>query len=253
MRTVAKIGLASALLLGTAHVAFAGVIGQTLYDPSSSGFTATTFGIQPGTGVAGTSPGTPTDPLTFAGFDATYDATYGAGAHTGVTLDSVQITVQETAQVSGVIKNTGTGPETLTVGVDNWGSFSLSGAVASAMSQLNVEDHKNFSFSNIAVGDTETTGLLTTTPVSSSSGAITSDLALFANSFGGLDGDLGFSSTGCGNGNCNGSSTDAGQIAVSVAYTYSANPPPSVMEPTSMAILASGLLGVGMIRRRRRG
>ena len=251
MRTIGKLGFAAALLVGTAHMAMAGVISESAYDPSSTGFTPTTFGITGGTAGIPGSPGTPTDTLNFQGFNAAYDAANGAGAHTGVVLDSVNITVTETAQVNGTLKNTGTGLETLDVTVSNWGSFALSGAIAGAMSQLNVNDLQTFSYGNISAGSSITTGALTTKPTLLSSGPITSDLSLFANGFSGLDGDLGYTATGCGNGNCTGSATDAGQIGVSVQYTYSDVVPPSVVEPTSMAILASGLLSLGLIRRRR--
>ncbi len=247
----AAVGLAVAMMPLTAR---AGTVSETVYDPSSNTYTATTFGITGG--VPGTSAGTPTNPISFNGFNAVYDGIYGAGTHTGVVLDSVQITIQESAQVSGSITNNNTTPTTGdttgTVGVDNYGSFALSGGLSAAMSQLNVEDHHNFSFS-VAAGATHNTGTLTTTAVTSTAAPITSAgyLSSFANAFGGVNGDLGFSSTGCGNGNCTGTSTDAGQIGVSVQYTFSNAPPMTVPEPASLILLGSGLLGIGMVRFKR--
>ncbi len=102
MRTIGKLGLAAALLLGTAQLAMAGVVTETYTDPVS-GYATTPYGVNP------PAPGKAPAPerwmeassIGFLGFTAVCAANPTCAA-TSTGLQSVQFTLTENAQASGI-------------------------------------------------------------------------------------------------------------------------------------------------------
>ena len=254
---ITKIGVAvAALLLAAGQAAVAGVVTETYSDPSGGTFTATPFGVNPAGNGIGTNAGTldGTHAIGFQGFTALCAADPTCAA-TSTGLTGVQFTLTENAQASGSGTEVGTGP--ITVLIYNIGSFALEGSVAGTVlsggSSTVLLAADNTSSAAID-GGASITGAFTTGTLNFTSGAINSDLLTtglsnFLTGYSGWDGDSGSSSILCGSGNCTGiSTTDAGNITVTAIYDYST---PQVPEPCGVAVLASGLLGLGFFRYRR--
>ena len=254
---ITKVGVAvAALLLATGQMAVAGVVTETYSDPSAGTFTPTPFGVNPAGNGIGTNAGTLDGASTigFQGFNALCAANPTCAA-TSTGLTGVQFTLTENAQASGSGTEVGTGP--VSVLIFNIGSFALEGGLAGTVlsggssTVLLAADNT----SSAAVdGGASITGAFTTGTLNFTSGAINSDLITtglsgFLTGYTSWAGDSGSSSILCGSGNCTGvNTTDAGNVTVTATYDYST---PQVPEPFGVAVLASGLLGLGFFRYRR--
>lgn len=254
MRTIGKLGLAAALLLGTAQLAMAGVVTETYSDPVS-GYATTPYGVNPtGTGE-GTSAGTldGSKSISFLGFTAVCAADPTCAA-TSTGLKSVQFTLTENAEASGSGNQPG---GTVTLAIFNIGSFALEGdlkgtdLVGGSSTVLLAAD--NTSGYDVNGGSSFSgpfnTGTQDFTSGAQNSNVFTSDLGDFLTGYSAWDGDTGSASVLCGGGNCtNVAFSDMGSITVTATYDYST---PQIPEPLGVAVMASGLMGLGFLRFRR--
>lgn len=254
MRVIGKLGVAAALLLATGQLAFAGVVSETYSDPLS-GFSPTPYGVNPtGTGV-GTSAGTldGSSVVNFSGFTSVCAANPTC-ATTSTGLTGVQFTLTENAQASGSGYQPG---GTVTLAIFNIGSFALEGSVANTplvggsstvlLAADNTSDYP-INNGNTVIGNFNT-GTQTFSSGAVDSNLITTNLSAFESAYYGWNGDTGSASVLCGGGNCSSVQfSDLGSLTITATYDYST---PQVPEPLGVAILASGLLGLGFIRYRR--
>lgn len=220
-----KLALAATLLLGTVQAASAGVLTESFSDPAS-GFRTTPIGP---------------DPYTFQGFNALATTNSLSNVH----LDSVMISIKEAAYLSGS-GTAGSNGTVLDLTVNNTGSVSFT---SFSLTSLSVADSTYYSSPSLSAAQNYT--FPTETPFNTNSGTYTTSalLADFSSNWTSTFQDTGFASIGTSSGNVtNGTASDQGNVTVTATYTYSADPIP---EPAGVAMLASGLLAMGMLRRRR--
>jgi hypothetical protein len=215
MKTFMGAGLAGALLLGTAGMAWAGTMTQTESFGPASSFSGET--------------------LSFGGYT-------GAG-----TLTGVSITVTESISGGMKVTNTGTSPTSGTIGVTDFSSVSStdfstvnltnpSGIVTESLTKSGTpDDTSGFVTLTGTVHDTFNPANLT--PFESAWTATASDSSALNVNFNPDTINLGVAT--------------GGEVVVSAVYTFTGGAV-SVAEPFSVAMLASGLLSLAMVRRRRR-
>ena len=215
MRTVTKLGVAAAaLLLSTAPMAMAGQITQTdSFGPASS-ITNHTFN--------------------FAGYT-------GAG-----TLTNVAITVTESISGGETATNTGSANITGTMGVKDFSSVS-----STRFSTVNLTNPSNTIAATLTKAGTpgDTTGFRPLSGTVSDTFNFLSGLTHFTTAWSALGNDTSAIVANFSPDTVDLSLGTDGTLSVSAVYTYTGGA--VVSEPFSIAMLASGLLGLGIIRRRR--
>ncbi len=222
MRNVIGFCFASTMLLGAAHGAMAGSITETTYYPGQTTYQSTPW----------------TATLPFQGFDALVSGSVAANNH----LTDIQVTITESVHSPGTA-DANTTAQTVTATVDNTATVDL---LTQTGQSVFVHNNINYVVGTLAANtptDFIATGSTTSAPVS-----VTGSLASFLTPWSGYSNDQGSTGSLCSAGGCTVTTTDNGQIAVAVTYDYTAN---AVPEPAGVAMLASGLLAMGMLRRRR--
>ena len=215
MRLIEKVILAGALLLGSAQMASAGVLQQQdTYGPAGTKWSTT---------------------LDFAGFNSSLG-----------TLNSVTVTVEELLTGSGSALNESANTESGTISITDTGTVSF---LPGTLLPLVAADEA--STSTLTVGAGKSVGPVAVANTSTVSETTASDLTPFESAWTGHATDTSSIAANFGTANVLFGGTSLGEIIATVTYGYSAPTAAQVSEPFSIAMLASGLLSLGLIRRRR--
>lgn len=213
MRTLMGAGLAGALLLGTAGIASAGTTTET------KTYSATTNW---------------TDTLSFA----------GATVPHGDVLSKVTLDVSENLNGVVTVSNAGDASSSATGSVSQQDTLTVTLPVLGSKTLVNTAPFQSV---DVAPG--------TTTPfdfssIASDTYTITTDLSAFIGTWSLPSKDSDSYVSALSGGTTNVGNTNTGGISVTATYYFT--PTAAVAEPFSVAMLASGLLSLAMVRRRRR-
>jgi hypothetical protein len=226
----------TAALLATTALASAAVITQT----ASFGPSKTNWGTS---GTSGTDY-VPSQVLNFAGFNPSLG-----------TLTGVSIVATESLTGSLDITNNGASSSEVTSTIENTEEVAgLPGVpdVTKKKYQATGTDSTGYS-ADLGSGKSSASGPLSAT--TSTTIAVTTDLSAYEAAWSADVGDLGQVLTSAADGDGSATYTDNGEVKLTVTYTYTpsqTSPPPPVPEPASLALLGSGLMGMGVLRRRRK-
>jgi hypothetical protein len=220
MRSVTKLGLAGGLLLASMQMAAAGTITYTdTLGPTSTPWGPTAF--------------------TFSSFNPTDG-----------TLDSVTVTVTESLTGTGSATNNSTSSVSGTIGLQDTATATFD--PSTNLTTVVINDQNSGVLGLAAAGQTgdSVTGIDISGQQAKTT-VVSSGLSGFetGSSWGGSVTDTSALIAQFGSANVNVSGTDNGQTTIELTYDYSN--PSTVAEPFSIALLTTGLLSLGLVRRRR--
>lgn len=213
MHWVAKSALAGAALLALPQIAAAGVISETESVPVTATNWATT--------------------LNFSGFDTTLG-----------TLTKVTITITEDLAGTAQAMNTGS--------TSAIGDISLTNVAMLTVPPLGVSTTTIAATATFTLPAGDTSPTFPVSNSSTNSGSTTTGLSFFEAPWSGAASNSGSASFDFTSGNALVSFTDTGALTVEADYTFTPIIRRSVPEPLSTAVFGSGLLALGLVRRRRR-
>jgi PEP-CTERM motif len=227
-----KIALAATTaLVASNSLSFANVIAQT------ESFSALTdWGTTPNT-----SNFTPTKTVGFTGFNTALG-----------TLNSITITITDSINGSVNLQNKGATASNVTASLLN----NMKVNIPTFSQKLITLQTNTFSDPSLAPG--ATSGSHPVTATTTRQQIVTSNLSTFETNWAVTAGDLGAVVIGSGNGNGAAVFTDTGEITIVAAFNFTAAapppPPPPVgtPEPATLTVVGAGLMGLGVVRRRRK-
>ena len=214
MRLIGKTVLAGALLLGSVQMASANVTTQQdAFGPSPTSWTAN---------------------LNFRGFNPSLG-----------TLTSVTVTVEEVLTGSATVTNNSANPASGSISITDTATVSLPGTL------LPVITGDTASTNTLTVNPGSTVGPVAVANNATNFETIAANLSGFESPWVSTASDSSTIAANFGTANVLVGGSSLGKVIATVDYTYATAGSP-VAEPVSMAMLASGLLSLGMVRRRRR-
>lgn len=224
---------ASTALVASSSLSFATVIADA---DSALSYNSTTNW---GTSTSNTS-FLPTDTFNFAGFNSSLG-----------TLTGVVITASESVGGTITATNTGNGNANFTAALQNTFKFSIPtvSTVTLSVNSTPVTDTDlatNSSYGPVSVTEASPHRSAQTTIT------LSSNLSAFESAWSVTGGDLGSVTSTQYNGNTTFSSVDTGGIILTAQYTYTPTVTTPTPEPATMAVLGTGLAGMGLLRRRRK-
>jgi PEP-CTERM motif len=221
---------ATTALVASTSLSFAAVIAQTASYSAPTNWGTTTSN----------SSFTPTKTLNFAGFNPSLG-----------TLTSVEVTVQESVTGSVNLKNNGVSTTDVTGNLQNTLKYILP-----TLTSKTLIDASN-SFTDGSLGAGASSGSSSVSGSTSTTRTFSSGLGAFETAWSATVGDLGQVLVSSGNGNGSATYIDTGAALITADYTYTPavtipTPTPTpTPEPATMAVLGTGLAGLGLLRRRK--
>jgi MYXO-CTERM domain-containing protein len=162
------------------------------------------------------------------------------------TLTGVVITLTSTANGSIILKNNGGTATNVSSFLNDIEKNILPGGITK---QINISTG---AFTNPSLAGGASVGPQAVTGHSSKSQSYSTGLSVFNSAWSFLAGDFGSVNVTSGNGNGSATYTDTSSVLASVAYTFTPKSTTPTPEPATMTVLASGLAGLGLLRRRRK-